>query len=69
MTREQIKTELHEYWGVTFDSLLLEEFMVHLQERCDLPLSEYNEFELASDFEYVLDLMEDDSNAARYEIF
>ena len=69
MTKEDIKTELSEYWGVTFDSLLLDEFILHLEERCDQPLSEYNEFELAADFEYVLYLMEDDSNLARYEIF
>jgi hypothetical protein len=69
MTREDIRTELEESWETVFDSILFEEFYVRLQNRCDLPLLEYNEFELAGDFEFVLGVMKDDSEVNKYDIF
>jgi hypothetical protein len=69
MTREEIKVELEQCWNTVFDSLLFEEFYQLVQNRCDLPLTEYNEFELAGDFQFVLDLMKDDSMRGKYDIF
>jgi hypothetical protein len=69
VTREDIRTELEESWETVFDSILFEEFMLRLQNRCGRPLTEYNEFELASDFEFVLGVMKDDSEVNKYDIF
>jgi hypothetical protein len=69
MTREEIKTELEEYWGTVFDSLLLDEFIVRVSNRNEHPLSEYNEWELSADFEYVLNQMSQESWEAKDDIF